>query len=326
MLPPAIDLTVIQDTTTSIRNSVHDVEITLVISTILVVLVVFLFLRNCRATLVPAVSVPLALLGTFGMMYLLGFSLDNFSLMALIVSTGFVVDNTIVVLENVTRHLEIGEDRLTAALQGRAGSGLHRPLHEHFAGGGVLPHPADGRDRRPAVPRIRDDPDHRDRHVADRVADRHADDVRLSRFQAERGQEPVDAAVARRPSKRSLDFYRRTLSWSLDNPKTIMFILLVTVVLNVYLLVIVPKGFFPEVDEGRIFGGIRGDQSISFQAMQKKFIAVRATSSAPTRRWRSGRLDRRRWRRPGRRRHQHRQRLHHPEAAAPSAAISVPTT
>ena len=118
VLPPAIDLTVIQDTTTSIRNSVNDVEITLVISTILVVLVVFLFLRNSRATLVPAVSVPLALLGTFGMMYLLGFSLDNFSLMALIISTGFVVDNTIVVLENVTRHRELGEDRLTAALKG----------------------------------------------------------------------------------------------------------------------------------------------------------------------------------------------------------------
>ena len=116
VLPPAIDLTVIQDTTTSIRNSVRDVEITLVLSTILVVLVVFLFLRNLRATLVPAVSVPLSLLGTFGVMYLLGFSLDNFSLMALIISTGFVVDNTIVVLENVTRHLEMGED----AAAGRA--------------------------------------------------------------------------------------------------------------------------------------------------------------------------------------------------------------
>ena len=117
-LPPAIDLTVIQDTTVSIRNSVRDVEITLVLSTILVVLVVFLFLRSWRATLVPAVSVPLALFGTFGIMYMLGFSLDNFSLMALIISTGFVVDNTIVVLENVTRHRELGESRLEAALNG----------------------------------------------------------------------------------------------------------------------------------------------------------------------------------------------------------------
>ena len=117
-LPAAINLEVINDPTVSIRNAVRDVEETLVLSTILVVVVVFFFLRNFRATLVPAVSVPLSLLGTFGMMYLLGFSLDNFSLMALIVSTGFVVDNTIVVLENVTRHLELGEDRMQAALKG----------------------------------------------------------------------------------------------------------------------------------------------------------------------------------------------------------------
>ncbi|HKD75884.1 MAG TPA: efflux RND transporter permease subunit, partial [Ktedonobacterales bacterium] len=109
-LPVSVDLGILFDTTTSIRNAVHDVEVTLVLSTILVILVVFLFLRNFKATMVPTVCVPLSLLGTFGVMYLLGFSLDNFSLMALIVSTGFVVDNTIVVLENVTRHLENGED------------------------------------------------------------------------------------------------------------------------------------------------------------------------------------------------------------------------
>src|ERR1700761_7069606 len=105
-LPVSIDLGILFDTTTSIRNAVHDVEMTLILSTILVIVVVFLFLRNFKATMVPTVCVPLSLLGTFGVMYLLGFSLDNFSLMALIVSTGFVVDNTIVVLENVTRHLE----------------------------------------------------------------------------------------------------------------------------------------------------------------------------------------------------------------------------
>ena len=117
-LPRSIDLGTLMDTTTSIRNSVHDVEMTLIIATILVILVVFLFLRNFKATLVPTVCVPLTLLGTFGVMYLLGFSLNNFSLMALIVSTGFVVDNTIVVLENVTRHLENGKSRMEAALQG----------------------------------------------------------------------------------------------------------------------------------------------------------------------------------------------------------------
>ena len=117
-LPAAIQLGTLMDTTTSIRNSVFDVEMTLIIATVLVILVVFLFLRNLKATLVPTVCVPLTLLGTFGAMYLLGFSLNNFSLMALIVSTGFVVDNTIVVLENVTRHLENGKTRMQAALQG----------------------------------------------------------------------------------------------------------------------------------------------------------------------------------------------------------------
>src|SRR5476649_1623745 len=117
-LPVSVDQGILFDTTTSIRNAVHDVEVSLLISTLLVILVVFLFLRNFKATLVPTVCVPLSLLGTFGVMYLMGFSLDNFSLMALIVSTGFVVDNTIVVLENVTRHLELGEDRMTAALKG----------------------------------------------------------------------------------------------------------------------------------------------------------------------------------------------------------------
>jgi multidrug efflux pump len=271
MLPPAIDLTVIQDTTTSIRDSVNDVEITLVLSTILVVLVVFLFLRNLRATLVPAVSVPLALLGTFGIMYLLGFSLDNFSLMALIISTGFVVDNTIVVLENVTRHRELGEDRLQAALKGAQevaftvismsislvavffpilllGGIIGRLFHE-FAVTLTI-----------AI-------------FTSLVVSLTVTPMMCACLDFGTGEDKNGLMrVARNAFDRSLDFYRRTLNWSLDNPKTIMFILLVTVILNVYLLIIIPKGFFPEVDEGRIFGNIRGDQSISYQAMQKKFV------------------------------------------------------
>ena len=129
-LPVSVDQGILFDTTTSIRNAVHDVEVSLILSTVLVILVVFLFLRNFKATLVPTICVPLSLLGTFEVMYMLGFSLNNFSLMALIVSTGFVVDNTIVVLENVTRHLENGEDRITAALETPA----YRPraLFERF--------------------------------------------------------------------------------------------------------------------------------------------------------------------------------------------------
>jgi len=271
-LPPAIDLTVIQDTTTSIRNSVRDVEITLVLSTILVVLVVFLFLRNWRATLVPGVSVPLSLLGTFGCMYLLGFSLDNFSLMALIISTGFVVDNTIVVLENVTRHRELGEGQLEAALKGAQevaftvismsislvavflpilllGGILGRLFHEFAVTltAAIFMSLLVSLTVTPMMCAYLDFSTGEDQNW-------------LMRW-------------ARLVFEKSLDFYRRSLAWSLDNPKTIMFSLLVVVALNIYLLIIIPKGFFPEVDEGRIMGNIRGDQSISYQSMVKKFIA-----------------------------------------------------
>ena len=271
ILPPAIDLTVIQDTTVSIRNSVRDVELTLVISTILVVLVVFFFLRNWRATLVPGVSVPLSLMGTFGCMYMLGFTLDNFSLMALIISTGFVVDNTIVVLENVTRHRELGEGQLEAALKGAQevaftvismsvslvavflpilllGGILGRLFHEFAVTltAAIFMSLMVSLTVTPMMCAYLDFNTEDDRNWFTRAA--------------------------RNIFEKSLDFYRRTLAWSLDNPKTIMFSLLVVVVLNVYLLIIIPKGFFPEVDEGRMMGNIRGDQSISYQSMVKKFI------------------------------------------------------
>ncbi len=123
-IPTDIDITVANDRTTTIRASLHDVERTLLIAITLVVLVVFLFLRNGRATSVPAVAVPISLLGTFGVMYLLGYSLDNLSLMALIIATGFVVDDAIVVLENITRHMEAGKSRMEAALLGAAEVGF----------------------------------------------------------------------------------------------------------------------------------------------------------------------------------------------------------
>ncbi|HEX3754974.1 MAG TPA: efflux RND transporter permease subunit [Rhizomicrobium sp.] len=271
VLPPGVNLSIIQDTTVSIRNSVHDVEITLMLSTILVVLVVFLFLRNLRATLVPAVSVPLSLLGTFGGMYLLGFSLDNFSLMALIISTGFVVDNTIVVLENVTRHLEMGEARLEAALNGARevtftvismSISLVAVFLPILLMGGIL----------------------------GRLFHEFAVTLTLAIFTSlivSLTVTPMMCAyldfstaedenwlmtLSRGAFDRSLDFYRRTLNWSLDNPKTIIALLVIAIFLNWYLFVIIPKGFFPDVDEGRILGNIRGDQSISYQAMEKKFV------------------------------------------------------
>ena len=121
-IPSAIDVELTLDRTVTIRTSLHDVERTLIIAIILVVLVVFAFLRNLRAALIPSVAVPVSLIGTFGVMYLLGYSLDNLSLMALTISTGFVVDDAIVVLENVTRHIEAGMTRMQAALQGAAKS------------------------------------------------------------------------------------------------------------------------------------------------------------------------------------------------------------
>jgi multidrug efflux pump len=269
-LPVSVDLDILVDTTTSIRNSVHDVEMTLILSTILVIVVVFLFLRNFKATLVPTVCVPLSLLGTFGIMYLLGFSLDNFSLMALIVSTGFVVDNTIVVLENVTRHLENGEDRMSAALKGASevtftvlsmSISLVAVFFPVLLIGGL-------------VGRI-----FHEFAVTLTVAIVWSMIVSLTvtpmmcaymDFTVQEDQNWL-MSWSRRIMEGMQNFYRRTLTWSLDNPKTIMLTVLVAVILNFYLLAIVPKGFFPDQDNGSIQGGIRGDQSISFQSMQKKF-------------------------------------------------------
>ena len=269
-LPVSVDLSVMFDTTTTIRNAVHDVEMTLILSTILVILVVFLFLRNFKATLVPTVCVPLSLLGTFGVMYLMGYSLNNFSLMALIVSTGFVVDNTIVVLENVTRHLENGEDRMTAALKGARevnftvlsmSISLVAVFFPVLLIGGM-------------VGRIFHE-------FAMTLTTAIIMSLIISLTVTPMMCAYLDFTVNEdqnglmRWSRRSLQamqgFYRRTLTWSLDNPKTIMATVLVAVVLNFYLLAIVPKGFFPDTDNGMIQGGIRGDQSISFQSMQKKF-------------------------------------------------------
>ncbi|MEY4708147.1 MAG: hypothetical protein RJB58_1870 [Pseudomonadota bacterium] len=270
-LPAAVQLGTLMDTTTSIRNSVFDVEMTLIIATILVILVVFLFLRNFKATLVPTVCVPLTLLGTFGVMYLLGFSLNNFSLMALIVSTGFVVDNTIVVLENVTRHLENGKSRIQAALQGAQevtftvismSISLVAVFFPVLLLGGL-------------VGRI-----FHEFAITLTVAIIISMVISLTLtpmmcayldFSVEEDKNPL-MAWSRKSFNWMQDFYRRTLDWSLGNPKTIVMMVFLAIGLNFYLISIVPKGFFPSTDEGTMQGGLRADQSISFQAMQKKFM------------------------------------------------------
>ena len=142
------------------------------------VLVVFVFLREVRATLIPSVAVPLAIVGTFGIMYLCGYSLNNLSLMALTISTGFVVDDAIVVLENVMRHVEAGMQPYAGRVAGRARNRLHRGLHEHLADGRLHSHSADGRHRRPALPRVRRHPERRYRRFPGGLADHHAHAVR----------------------------------------------------------------------------------------------------------------------------------------------------
>ena len=177
-LPPSINLEIGLDRTTTVRASVADVQRTLIISVILVVLVVFVFLREVRATLIPSVAVPLAIVGTFGVMYLCGYSLNNLSLMALTISTGFVVDDAIVVLENVMRHVEAGMKPYQAALAGSARNRLHRRLHEHVADRRVHPDSADGRHGWPALPRIRGHAERGHCGVAGGLADHHAHAVR----------------------------------------------------------------------------------------------------------------------------------------------------
>jgi multidrug efflux pump len=277
-LPPAIQLIVANDRTTSIRTSLYDVERTMMLSIALVILVVFLFLRNGRAAMIPSIAVPLSLVGTFGVMYLMGFSLDNLSLMALTVATGFVVDDAIVVLENVSRHIEAGVSRRTAIFEGAREVGftvlsMSLSLIAVFLPillmGGVV-----GRFffefamtlsiaiLISLVVSLTTTP------MLCRYLPRHDD--------AERRQGRLlwMAEYAFEAMRRAYD---RSLSWSLRNPGTIAFVLLITICLNFYLFAIIPKGFLPNEDTGEMFGRIVADQSISFQLMEKKFTQFVST-------------------------------------------------
>lgn len=179
MIPAAIDLQIAQDRSPTIRASLQEVEETLAISVALVILVVFLFLRSGRATPIPAVAVPVSLIGTFAAMYLCGFSLNNLSLMALTIATGFVVDDAIVVLENIARHLEAGMKLLAGGITGYAGSRVYGHLHESVAGGGISAAAVNGRPARTLITGIRRYPLGSDWHIAGGLAHADADDVRL---------------------------------------------------------------------------------------------------------------------------------------------------
>ena len=268
-IPAGAELTVASDRTTTIRASLRDVEYTLLIAIVLVILVVFLFLRSPRATVIPGVAVPISLLGTLGVMYLLGYSINNLSLMALTIATGFVVDDAIVVMENITRYVEAGVPRLQAALQGAAEvgftvlsmslsliavfipilfmSGILGRLFREFAitlSVAILVSLAVSLTTTPMM-------------CAYFIPDRPETRGRLYRW-SERGFDLL------------LRGYARTLDWALRHALAVVLILAGVLALNGYLYVAIPKGFFPQQDTGRLIGRIQADQSTSFQLMRGK--------------------------------------------------------
>jgi multidrug efflux pump len=269
-IPSAINVDLTLDRTITIRTSLHDVERTLLIAICLVVLVVFAFLRNLRATLIPSVAVPVSLIGTFGVMYLLGYSLDNLSLMALTISTGFVVDDAIVVLENVTRHLEAGETRMQAALQG-AGEVAFTVLSMSLSliavfvpillMGGIV-----GRLFREFAMTL-------SVAIMISLAVSLTTTPMMCAYLLAGEREMAHGRLywaSERAFATVLTLYDRSLRRALQWPALVMLSLLATLCVGGYLLMIVPKGFFPTQDVGLMFGGIQADQSISFQLMEKK--------------------------------------------------------
>jgi multidrug efflux pump len=275
-IPLGIEITMVLDRTTTIRASVSDVERTLLISIVLVILVVFVFLRNARAILIPAVAVPVSLIGTCAVMYLFGFSIDNLSLMALTISTGFVVDDAIVVMENVARHLEAGLTPFAAALKGAEEigftvfsisisliavfiplllmGGIVGRLFREFAvtlSTAILVSMVISLTTTPMMCAylLRDE--------------RHAKHGRI--YNA--SEKFFDGM---------LSLYRRTLTWVLDNPALTMIVLFITIALNVVLIVKIPKGFFPQQDTGALSGSVRGPQDASFAAMNSSIQQIGA--------------------------------------------------
>jgi len=269
-ISPAIDIGLAVDRSTTIRTSLWDVERTLILAVMLVILVVFLFLRNLRATLIPVVAVSVSLIATFAAMYLMGYSLDNLSLMALTVATGFVVDDAIVVLENISRYVENGLSPMQAALKGanEVGftvvsmsisliavfipillmSGIIGRLFREFAitiSIAILISLAISLATTPMM-----------------CAMLLRNEAGLRHGRLYRASERVFDAM--------LNFYRRTLDVAFRHPLAIMLTFAVVLGLNVYLYIIIPKGFFPQQDTGRMIGIIQADQSISFQLMQQK--------------------------------------------------------
>ncbi len=271
-IPHAINVKVAMDQTVTIRASVSDTERTLILSVLLVILVVFAFLRNGRATFIPSVAVPVSLIGTFGVMYLLNYSLDNLSLMALTISTGFVVDDAIVVIENITRYLEEGLHPFEAALKGAQEVGstvftisvsliaVFIPL---LLMGGIV-----GRLFREFAVTL---------SVAIAVSmliSLTATPMMCAHLLKEEREHGWLYRTSERGFEWIVNTYASTLAVALKFRAITLLVLLATIALNVYLFIRVPKGFFPQQDNGRIQGSITADQDTSFQAMDKTMLPM----------------------------------------------------
>jgi multidrug efflux pump len=275
-IDPKIDLVVTFDRSITIRASLRQVEQTLMLAVAMVILVVYIFLNSYRAALVPALVVPVSLIGTFGAMYLLGYTLDNFSLMALTVATGFVVDDAIVVMENTTRHIEAGMGRMSAAFLGAREVGftvlsmslsLIAVFIPFMFAGGIV-----GRIFREFTVTL---------SVAiliSLVISLTTTPMMCSRLLARREQR-TPSRIARgfdRGFERLRGGYERSLDWALHHRRIMMLLLIATIGLNGYLYVVIPKGFFPQQDTGQLQGGVRGDAASSFQFMKRKLKDVAA--------------------------------------------------
>ena len=276
-IPSACKLSMVLDRSITIRASLHEVERSLLIAIGLVILIVFLFLRDLRSAMIPIITIPVSLLGTFGVMYLCHYSLDNLSLMALTIATGFVVDDAIVVLENTSRHMEQGTSPRQAALKGAGEVGFTVLTMSLSLVAVFIPILLMG-------------------GIVGRLFQEFAvilSAAVLISLVISLTTTPMLCALWLRPLKiktrshlyhfteqhtnRLLTGYEHTLRWALRNSPLVMLLLLCTIGLNIYLYTIVPKGFFPIQDTGRLSGTIQADQSISSQAMQKKladFVAI----------------------------------------------------
>jgi multidrug efflux pump len=276
-IPQGIDTTIVLDRTTTIRASVSDVERTLIISVALVILVVFLFLRNGRATLIPSVAVPVSLIGTFAVMYMFGYSLDNLSLMALTISTGFVVDDAIVVMENISRHLELGMKPFEAALLGAKEIGftvfsISMSLIAVFIPillmGGIV-----GRLFREFAVTL-------STAIIVSMVISLTTTPTMCAYLLKEEKDQKHGRLYNASEKFfawMLETYRRSLHWALDNSVLMLVVLMLTVALNVVLIMRIPKGFFPQQDTGAITGGLQGPQDASFPLMDnsvKQLVGV----------------------------------------------------